>query len=173
MSHKHDLHSLKKVRKKGWSPPGLCHARDVFIKSETSKSRWRSTFDTAVLWALLILMVIGNIVVMVYFLPLLLVFTDIMLYGMFLALGISFGYLYQVVLQNLQHQFSGHHHLFVLVLVPYCAIVGAILILSFGQDELFRIFAIESQPWIMGMMYAFGFLIPYTIELITQYHKRT
>ncbi len=173
MKHKHHVHLLRKLKQKGWSETELAHAQSVFTKSESQKSEAHRFLDRWLLWAVFAVIVAGNIIAMLAFMPLLPVFTHSSLYTMFFLLGICFGFLYQVLLQDIQHQFSGHHHLFVLILIPYLAIVGGVLILTYAQRGFAEYFVVSSQPWLMGLSYAFGFLLPYIFTLLAHHHSVT
>ena len=164
MWHKHHLHLLQKMRKRGWSEDELTYAHSVLVHSHHKKSTRHKIFDYLVIWFSFIAIIFGNLFAMIALTPLVVLFPNPGIYAMLLILGVAFGFLFTVVIEDVQHLFSGQHHYFVYVLIPYFAIIGAILIMGIAAKTLPNLYYIPRKPWLMGVVYAISFLLPYILQ---------
>jgi len=152
------------MRQRGWSDDELTYAHTVLTTSHDEKSKRHKALDYFVIWFSFIAIVVGNLFAMIALTPLLVLFPNPGIYAMLLILGVSFGFLFTVVFRDVQHLFGGHHHYFVLVLVPYFAIVGAVVVLGVAAQTLPNLYFIPRKPWLMGVVYALAFMIPYFLQ---------
>jgi hypothetical protein len=165
MHPKHHIHLLKRMREKGWTDDELAHAQSVFTNSENKKSTRHKVLDAFVLWGVFIVMVLGNFFALFALMPFFVIFPNLMLYSLAALIGFTFGLLYEILLRDIQHTFHGHHHAFAFILVPYLAIVGAILILGYASTHMPNLFLYSRHPVLIGFCYVIGFLIPYLVML--------
>jgi len=164
MWHKHHLHLLKRMRKKGWSEKELSRAHSVLIGSHHKKTKPHKFLDYFIIWFSFVAIIVANLVAMFSLTPLLVFFPNSAMYFMLLVLGGTFGYLFTIVFDDVQHLLNGHQHYFMLILVPYFAIVGAILIMGVAADILPHLSETVRKPWLMGTLYVLAFMIPYILK---------
>jgi hypothetical protein len=163
MHPKHHVELLKKMRQKGWSEEELTRAHSVFSKSEQTKSTRHKFLDKLVLWGAFVIMFAGNTVALIALMPFFVIFPNTIIYVVAALIGLCFGFLYELILRDVQHTFHGHHHALAFILLPYLAIVGAIIILGYANAHLPNLFHYERHPILIGFIYVIGFLIPYIV----------
>lgn len=171
---KHKLHE-ERLRKAGWTKQEISHARRVFKKAENNIHPHIALLDQWIYWLLLIVGVLGIISFAIWILPILFFLTTPLLVFILLIIGICFGALFTVAIQDIHWLHHGHHW-FAVLLLPAASIVAFGLIVSFGETyrEAFpQILTYPHNAWLAGLVFAVGLLIPYLFHLLTEYRQRT
>jgi len=160
------------MKKKGWSKAELDYAHETMSKAQ--KTRSHRTLDSIIMWLLFLIMVIGNIAAIALIMPLMTLFSNTVMIIILLLLGLCFGFLYDVILHDIQHLFKGHHHFFVMILIPYLSIMGGFIILNIAKAQLPNLLFIERDPLKLSLFYVVAFMIPFAIsKFIETKHKMT
>jgi len=154
----HHVHLVEQMRKKGWSEDELRYAHTVMGK--TPKTNSHRFIDSVLPWIIFSLFVIGNIVTVLLVAPTLVLFPNPGIYALLLLLGVLFGLLFKIILSDIDHLFTGHHHFFTYILIPYIALIGGFLIFSFVDAQYSNLFFVDRDPLVFGIVYAIAFIIP-------------
>lgn len=171
---KHKLHE-ERLRKAGWTKEEISHARRIFKKAEKKTSPGIAALDKWVFWLLLLVGVLGIVAFAIWILPVLFFLTTPLLVFILLIIGICFGTLFTVAIQDL-HWLRHRHHGFAALLLPVASIVAFGIIVGFGERYRVafpEIITYYHNPWLVGVIFAIGLLIPYIFHLLTEYRQRT
>lgn len=159
----HHDHLVEKLKKKGWSQKELDRVHKVMKQSHSKKTAYHKVLDAAISWVMFIIIILGNIAVLFAVMPTLVLFPNPIIFLILLVLGLAFGFLFELVLSDMDHLFAGHHHVFLYVLIPYLAVTGGIFILNFGMKTLPNVFLIERSALLMSLVYALSFFVPFLL----------
>jgi hypothetical protein len=161
---KHRDHLLKKmVRKASWSDEDLSYAHKTMGESHKHKSRAHLFLDSTLIWILFIVILGGNLLVLYSIVPLIVAFPNYLMYLFVIVLGFFFGYLYEIILRDVEHSFSLHHHYILNIALPALCAYGGFVIYSITMDALPNIFGVVQYPLKVSIFYALSFMIPYFV----------
>ena len=154
------------LAKKGWNHHELKKAESVLNK----KSRHHARFSKLVLFSSLILVLFGNVVIAILLIPLLVFLKSYALYGIIVLLGISIGFLYNLLLNDIG-ELEKKYHLLANITLPIIALINMFLMVSsvnkFISEKKFSSFSYD--PWVISILFTVAFLIPYLFNIIKNY----
>ncbi|MFT4311842.1 MAG: hypothetical protein ACMXYF_01295 [Candidatus Woesearchaeota archaeon] len=148
------------LHKRGWEQKDLERVKRVMSQSHTRRHPKQKQFDTILPWFLFSIMVLTNIAIMFVIVPLFAVLPNPIIYLILILIGLVFGQLFTTILNDIDHQFRGHHHLFLYIFVPYLAATGGLVIFSLATEQLPNIFYIERSVHVVVFLYIVAFLAP-------------
>ncbi|MFH1506610.1 MAG: hypothetical protein ABIE94_06535 [archaeon] len=154
----------KKLKLKGWSEEDIKRAINILEKAEAKKNPAHYFLDKAVFIIALLLAVMGNIFIAVRVIPLLATLNDAYLSLILIIIGLAFGSLFAVLIHDIERLSFGHH-LIASIVMPVTAVITLIMIIEV-TNRLSSIEGFQSHnPWLIGIIYAIAFLIPYVVYL--------
>ena len=154
-----------KLRAKGWSEEEIKHAHKVISKAKRAKHPHRHALQETVFWALIIASSFAAAAIAYWFIPILTLFKDSVVYPFTIIIGLAFGLLFSHVMHELEH-LERHHHLIIHTIIPLSAIVSFLLVI--GRTNNFG--AEVHNGILIGCTYALSFLSPYIYHTIK--HKK-
>ncbi|MBI2573282.1 hypothetical protein HYV86_05455 [Candidatus Woesearchaeota archaeon] len=151
------LHTKLALRQKGWNSREITRAEEI-IAHATQKNIGVSK---VLFWSALILIVIANAAIIAVFIPFLLFFPSTILYGLIAFLGLMMGLVYNFLLNDMAHINTGHHIL-AFLLIPTLGVAN-IFAITFAVTHLYPTLESSYNSWILGVVFAGAFLVPYLI----------
>ena len=171
---KHKLHE-ERLREAGWTKQEMNHARRVFKNAEKKTHPHIKLLDQWIYWLLLIVGVLGIVAFSLWVLPVLFFLSTFWLVVVLLLIGWCFGMLFTTAIQDIHWLHHGHHGLAALLL-PLVSVLSFGIVVSFGERYRVAfpdIITYHHKAWLIGLLFAVGFLAPYIFHLMTEYRQRT
>jgi hypothetical protein len=155
---------------KGWKSKHINHAVRTIEKAKANRHPKIKILDSSVYWISLFVAIIGNLIISISLIPVLLVLSKLPLYLILTTIGISFGLLFEILIRTIEH-LQTKHHLFLGTIIPIIAIINIIVIVIFSNN-FEKTIDIQNphNPFLIGIVYAAAFILPY---LTYQFLSRT
>ena len=101
-----------------------------------------------------------------FLIPFLLLASSFHFYLIIAILGLVFGYVFSLLINNIEN-LGMHHHLIAVLFIPVFAVINLIII-STSFSGIAALLEIEStvEPLTVSLVYVVFFIIPYAISLI-------
>ena len=162
----------KRLEQKGWSKKDISRAVRIIEQAKANKHPKIKILDKLVFWASLVVAIIGNFIISISLIPILLALNNLPLYIVLITLGVAFGLLFELLIRTIEH-LEAKHHIFLGIIIPTIAIINVIIIVAFSNN-LEKIINIENphSPLLVGVIYAFAFMLPYLIYQLFLKNKR-
>ena len=153
----------KRLEQKGWSKKDISKTVRIIEQAKANKHPKIKILDKLVFWASLVIAIIGNFIISISLIPILLALNNLPLYIVLITLGVAFGLLFELLIRTIEH-LEAKHHIFLGIIIPIIAIINVIIIVTFSNN-LEKIINIENphSPLLVGVIYAFAFMLPYLI----------
>jgi hypothetical protein len=149
------------IKKREWPEEDKRKALSLLKKDSTTKENNRQDL---IHWIFLFIMIIANLLISIVLIPILLVLQGIFLYLIVFIIGLTFGFLFNILLIEIQSH-EKDKKIVAGLLIPALAAINVYYIVSFS-NFLIPHFNLKTTPHssiIVGVLYAIGFLIPYYI----------
>lgn len=152
---------MMKHEHKEWDSDLAVRTEGILRKAEESKPLWVKRVDAALYWVLLFTAIIGNFVVSVVLVPFLLILKGIPLYFSLFFVGLSFGWVFNVILHSLE-VLQKDKHIIWSIFIPALALinVGIFAVLSNKLIVLLKLSTPPHSPMLVGAFYVFGYVLP-------------
>ena len=162
----------KRLEQKGWSKKDISKTVRIIEQAKANKHPKIKILDKLVFWASLVVAIIGNFIISISLIPILLALNNLPLYIVLITLGVAFGLLFELLIRTIEH-LEAKHHIFLGIIIPTIAIINVIIIVAFSNN-LEKIINIENphSPLLVGVIYAFAFMLPYLIYQLFLKNKR-
>ena len=153
---------MEKIRKylleKGWKRKDIESAIRIIRHAKRHKHPKIKLLDKAVYWISLAVAIAGNFIISVALMPFLLALSGYRLFLFIIALGASFGLLFELLVRGIEN-LEAKHHLFLAITIPIVALANFVII----SDNLKKLIGVESpqDPIIVGAVYSIAFILPY------------
>lgn len=150
-----------RLAEKGWSDEEIEKTMDLLEKARQNRHPYIFLLDKIVYWMALVLIIVGNFTFSFILIPLLITFNNFSLYFIILLLSATFGIIMSVVIKDIEH-LEVKHHVTLLLVVPIVGIINFFFVVkATNNDIMANVLQIYHNPWIIGIIYLAGFLIPY------------
>ena len=151
----------KRLLEKGWSKKDVDKTLKIVKQAKKEKHPSLLFMDKALYWVALVIAVLGNIIISIALIPSLIALKSFLLFLVVIVLGLSFGFLFELLIRSIEH-LEAKHHLFLGILIPIIALINFITITSVSNN-LEKIFKINNphNPYIIGIVYATAFILPF------------
>ena len=148
----------KYLLEKGWKRKDIESAIKIIRHAKKHKHPKIKLLDKAVYWISLAVAIAGNFIISIALMPFLLALNGFHLFLFIIALGASFGLLFELLVRGIEG-LEAKHHLFLGIIIPIVALVSFVII----SDNLKRLIGVESphDPIIVGAVYGTSFILPY------------
>ena len=162
----------KRLEQKGWSKKDISKTVRIIEQAKANKHPKIKILDKLVFWASLVVAIIGNFIISISLIPILLALNNLPLYIVLITLGVAFGLLFELLIRTIEH-LEAKHHIFLGIIIPTIAIINVIIIVAFSNN-LEKIINIENphSPLLVGVIYAFAFMLPYLVYQLFLKNKR-
>ena len=151
------------LQEKGWSEVEIQHAQAALERTE----RYDVQFSKIVFWCAIIVVIFANIVVAGVLIPFLIALNQWVLYSAIIILAGTVGFLYNFLITDIGH-LERKHHVWAGILIPILALgnIIAVVLLSNKFIEDAHISNVKQNPYMIGVMFALAFILPYIIDRI-------
>lgn len=151
----------KRLKEKGWKSKEINKTIRIVKKVKKKKQPAQNFLDKLVYWIALLIVVSGNITISIALIPSLIVLNSTSLYLVIIIIGLSFGFLFELVIRSIEH-LEAKHYIFLSILVPVIAIINFVIIVNFS-NEFAGIMNIgnTNNPVLIGLAYSLSFMFPF------------
>ena len=148
------------LAEKGWSDKDIKKAASILEKAES----YDKHFSKIVFWSALIVIIFANLVVSLILIPFLVVLSQVLLYFVIVLLAGSIGFLYNLLITDIQH-LEKKHHVAASIIIPILAIANliAVILMSNKFMEQAQVNNLPHNPIIMGIVFVAAFILPYLV----------
>ena len=159
--------------KKGFSKKEAQKTVDIIKKAKEKKSLKIRFLDAVIYWVLLFVTIIGNLVISIILIPFLLAFKKIPLYLVIILLAAMFGYLFDILIRDIEH-LENKHHIIAWVFIPALAIINTYYMTSFTNHltEALKLPLAPHSPLLISVTYVSAFVLPYFIHNLVIHTSR-
>jgi hypothetical protein len=164
----------ERLYEKGWSREEIEKTVRIFEEGKKKKSRAVILFDWFAYWAALIIAIVGNMVLSVLLIPFLLVAGSSFLYPALVILGLAFGFVFSVILKDIE-EIESTKHIIVGMFLPALALINVYIITQLSNYLAFLMklpYGIH-QPIIVSIVYSVSFVMPYVITRLIKRSLRS
>lgn len=151
-------HIRKHLLEKGWKRKDIESAIKIIRRAKKHKHPKIKLLDKAVYWISLAVAIAGNFIISIALIPFLLALSGFRLFLFVIALGASFGLLFELLVRGIGG-LEVKHHLFLGIIIPIVALASFVII----SNNLKKLIGVESphDPVIVGAVYSISFILPY------------
>jgi hypothetical protein len=163
----------QKLREKGWKEEEIEHALDVMGSGEARTPSAPQRGSSPVLyWLTLLISIIGNFLIAVAIIPFLIVLSDAQLYFVMAVLALSFGAMFNFLINTMEH-LDPSHHVVAGVFIPALAAITVFVMVNVSNrlSEFFQSPIIHNPVWV-ALLYVLFFSAPYFIVKFLKYARR-
>lgn len=152
----------ERLEKKGWSDEEIEKALTIIQSAEEKKHPHIKLLDKSIYWIGLLLIIFGNIAFSIFLMPLLVTIEGLSLYIIIILLAGTFGVLMSILIKDIEN-LEKHHHLALLFVVPIVGLINFGIVVNIANhDKIATLLEVHHNPFIIGLVYLAGFLLPYT-----------
>jgi len=153
------------LRKKGWSEEEIKRVSRILDESPERKSSTIAIIDKVAYWTGLFLAIIGNFVISVLLIPFLILMKSFYLYLALIFLGIVFGWVFSILLQDIESIKAGQH-IIAWLFIPAIAIINVYVITNLSNHiaNLMEIKTGIHEAPLVSAVYVFSFMFPYALS---------
>jgi len=151
------------LRRKGWTNQEVMHADNVIKNSNLiDKSRAAASSNKVVFWSVIFVIIIGNFILSLLFIPFLLVMHKIAVDVIIVVVGLAFGTLFTMLLFDVEG-ISNKNHAVAALLIPILALVNISVMVkvSMAISDYLNINVVNDDPISISAIYVIAFMMPY------------
>ena len=145
-----------------WTKDDVEKAIQIIDSAKHKKTEFIKGLEKVAFILSIVVAIIGNGIVAIVLIPFILTFSSLFLYLVLIIIGLSFGLLFEVLVRDIEN-LDTRHHIVTSFLIPVLAVISFIMVNNFSKIQLAQIPGEHTiqNPWLMGIVYAISFLIPY------------
>ncbi|MBI4439613.1 hypothetical protein HY638_01450 [Candidatus Woesearchaeota archaeon] len=145
-----------------WSREEVNKTVEILMRSKQKKSRLVRFLDEVVYITAFIVALLINFVISVVLVPIMLVFSGFWLYVLIIILALSFGFLFDILMRDIE-SLQFRHHLINSIVIPGIAIINLIIVGTVANlmEADLRLNNVPHSPILEGVVYAVFFVLPY------------
>ncbi|MFC1727872.1 hypothetical protein ACFLZ7_00200 [Nanoarchaeota archaeon] len=160
----------QKLTEKGWSKEEIEKATQI-MESPPEKGRaiFTKRMNPLLYWMTLIVAIVGNMVISVVLIPFLIAVQSIIaLYSIIALLGLAFGFLFSVLLTDIEH-IDPKHHVIAGIFIPILALINIFIIVNITNtiDKVIFGAQIQGNAIIISGIYVLAFIGPYMFNKLS------
>ena len=150
-----------KLREKGWKEDEIEHALSIMKPQEARSAVFVQGMNPVLYWSALIICIIGNFLIAVALIPFLLVLSSIQLYVVIAVLAISFGAMFNLLINTIE-ALDPAHHVIAGVFIPALAVITIFVMVNVANRISFVLQnPIHQNPVFVSIIYVVAFILPY------------
>ena len=156
------------LKEKGWTEKDLHKAQKLLEEERTHDAH----FSRIVFWSALVVTIFANIVVSLILIPFLIFIAPWALYTIVILLGGSIGFLYELLITDIGH-LKTKHHISASVVLPLIAVVNVAVMVIVANTVIAEgtVTSSPHNPWIVAIVFAVAFILPYVFLSIKKKRK--
>jgi hypothetical protein len=154
----------QKLLKKGWTEEEISYTDEVIRSSDMSKSSMLLKFEKVVYWLALMIAIFGNMIISVVLIPFFLLLHAGLLYMIVIMLGAGFGFLYDILIRDIE-DLAGREMILENVFLPSLALINVGFMTYFGNilAQAWNLSNVHN-PFLVGLIYAISFIGPWLVK---------
>jgi hypothetical protein len=154
-----------RLLEKGWSEQDINKAIQIIEAAKENKTSRTKLIDSIVYWAVLIVTIIGNLILSIILIPFLLALSKIQLYVIILIIAVTFGFLFDLLIRDIEH-LEQKHHIIAGLFIPALAIINVFFMVRFANHLMgvMRLSNVQQNPLVVGFVYTIAFILPYLVN---------
>jgi len=146
----------------------LNKSKPIKVKEKASLKPFKSVkeLDLILYWSTVLVLIMANFFMAIVIIPFILLASNFHFYLIIALLGIVFGYVFSMLVNNIEN-LTPHHHLIAVLFIPVFAVINLIII-STSTGGIAALLGIESkaEPLSVSLLYVASFMLPYAVSLI-------
>lgn len=151
----------EKLREKGWKEDEIEHALSIMKPSESKSAVFVNRMNPVLYWSALVISIIGNFLIAVAMIPFLLVLSNVQLYVVITILAISFGAMFNLLINTIE-ALDPSHHVIAGVFIPALAVITIFVMVNVANQISFVLQTpIHQNPIFVSVAYVVAFILPY------------
>jgi|FLOH01.1.fsa_nt_gi uncharacterized membrane protein YhaH (DUF805 family) len=162
--------SRKKLGVKGWSNKEINDTIKILQAGKKKRKLSNLFFDSFVYWTGLLIMILGNFAFSIIITFLLISSQKGIIYVLSFFLAACFSIVIASLVKDLDH-LDKKHHVSYLLIIPIVGLITFFLTSKFADSQLSALQVTHNNPWIAGIIYFAGFIIPYSYLVFNQKWK--
>ncbi len=156
---------MDNMREKGWSESEIQKTEVILAAAAQGKSQGAVLFDKVVYWSGLFLAILGNFVVSMILIPFLILMKSFYLYLSLIFLGVVFGWIFSIIIQDIESIKSGQH-IIAWIFIPAIGLINIYVMANFS-NHLARLMDIPTGIHLasaVSIVYVISFMMPYGLS---------
>ncbi|MBN1386524.1 hypothetical protein JW968_06150 [Candidatus Woesearchaeota archaeon] len=153
----------QRLRSRGWSEDEITKIHSTLYSeaNHIKHEKFHHHSSKMLYWITLLVLLICNFAVSLFIVPFLLVLSTFFLYAVLAALGLVFGFLFNLLITDIEH-LERRHHLFAAIFMPVVSIVNVFVMIHISNviAGFFKVFIVH-DPFTLSIVYVAAFLAPY------------
>ncbi|MBW3023123.1 hypothetical protein KY308_03390 [Candidatus Woesearchaeota archaeon] len=159
----------EKLLEKGWKEDEIEHALSIIKPSESKSQIFIQRTNPILYWSALIISIIGNFLIAVALIPFLLVLSSFQLYIVIAVLAISFGAMFNLLINTIE-ALDPAHHVIAGVFIPALAVITIFVMVNVANRLSFVLESpIHQNPIFVSFAYVVAFVLPYAYTKFTDF----
>lgn len=163
----------ERMREKGWSDEEIKHALEIMYSEEKRGKTiiYKREMNPLLYWLSLIIAIVGNFFISIILIPFLLVLSSFQLYFVIAILALTFGTIFNFLLNTIEH-IEPTHHIIAWAFIPAIAVITVFVMVNVA-NKLSYVFQspIHQNPVLVSIIYVIAFILPYGITKLFGYIK--
>ena len=158
---------IQNLKEKGWSQDEINRVSRILDSAHEKKSDAILLIDKVAYWSGLLLAIVGNFVISILLIPFLILLKSFYLYIALVFLGIAFGWVFSLLIRDIEQIKSGQH-IIAWIFIPAIAIINVYMLTNIS-NHIARLMDIASgihAASLVSLVYVFSFMFPYMISRI-------
>ncbi len=162
----------QKLLEKGWKEEEIEHALAVMGSVEAKEPVPIKSSSPLLYWLTLVISIIGNFLIAVAIIPFLIVLSDVQLYFVIAILALSFGAMFNFLINTMEH-LDPSHHVVAGVFIPALAAITIFVMVNVSNrlSAFFQSPIIHNPVWV-AILYVIFFSAPYFMVKIFYYVRK-
>jgi hypothetical protein len=153
------------LREKGWGRNEAKKTADIIAHAQAAKTPSMHFLEQSVFWVALLVAILGNFIISVVLVPFLLLLDGIGLYATIIAVGVTFGLLFNVIIGYIEKLNEGQH-IIAGAFIPALALINIYIIAHFSNrlEILLQLATPAHSPLGISVTYVAAFVLPYVLK---------
>jgi len=136
----------------------------LFMENNSKKyDQYSKNVNPIIYWMGLLLAIIGNMIIAVFFIPFFLVLSSLQLYIVMAIMGTLFGLMFNFLLRDIEH-IDYKHHVVAGVFIPFMSLIVITVVINMTNYVASIVkTTVHQDIWMIGFIYVFSFTAPYFV----------
>ena len=123
----------------------------------------QATGSEILYWMSLLIIIIATLVLSIVLIPLILILEPVPLYALILLLGITFGTVFAILVNDIKG-LQMHHHVLALLFLPVLSLMNMLVVVTIATKiaNILKL-TVAADPIIVALVYTAALLVPYLV----------
>lgn len=162
----------EKLQEKGWDEEYIEKTIRILEEDKKNKSLLEK-INSIVYWVALLICIIGNFMISIVLIPFLITIENEIALGIIIAsISLSFGFLFNLLLKDIE-DLDQNHHIIAGLFIPTLSLINIFYIVKVA-NYMISIFQIKTihDPFIISIIYVLAFSTPYLLNKLIVKNKK-